>query len=42
MRRDQLSEAYAAAWDEWASTEEADAWEATVSDGLVTEPELPS
>lgn len=29
-----LSEAYAASWDEWESSGEAAAWEATVDDGL--------
>jgi Arc/MetJ-type ribon-helix-helix transcriptional regulator len=32
LRASQLSDAYAAAWDEWAG--EADLWDATVGDGL--------
>ena len=31
-----LAAAYAAAWDEWAATGEADSWDATIGDGLGT------
>lgn len=33
LRATELGDDYAAAWDEWDRTE-ADAWEATVADGL--------
>ncbi len=33
LRASELGEDYAAAWDEW-ETSEADAWESTVADGL--------
>jgi antitoxin MazE9 len=34
LRMDELRESYGPAWDEWASADEADAWEATAGDGL--------
>jgi Arc/MetJ-type ribon-helix-helix transcriptional regulator len=34
LRASQLSDAYAAAWDEWASEEDARLWDAAVGDGL--------
>lgn len=34
LRDPDLDEAYAAAWQEWESTGEAAAWEATTADGL--------
>ncbi|MND04898.1 Antitoxin MazE9 [compost metagenome] len=34
LRHAQLSGAYEAAWIEWAETGEADAWDATVADGM--------
>lgn len=33
LRTSELGEEYAAAWDEWESSD-ADAWEPTVADGL--------
>jgi len=33
LRASELGDDYAAAWDEWQSSE-ADAWDCTVSDGL--------
>ena len=33
LRANELGEDYAAAWDEWDSSE-ADVWESTVADGL--------
>lgn len=30
----ELEEAYAAAWDEWQASGDADAWEVTTADGL--------
>lgn len=34
LRATQLGEAYAAAWEQWSTEGEADAWETAVSDGL--------
>lgn len=34
LRTSQLSDAYAAAWDEWAADDETEAWDAAVGDGL--------
>lgn len=34
LRGPELEDAYAAAWDEWASTGDAAAWEVTAADGL--------
>ena len=34
LRATELGAAYEAAWDDWATTGEAEAWEATVTDGL--------
>jgi Arc/MetJ-type ribon-helix-helix transcriptional regulator len=34
LRLDELRESYGPAWDEWANTGQADAWESTVGDGL--------
>jgi Arc/MetJ-type ribon-helix-helix transcriptional regulator len=34
LRASELGEAYEDAWDEWATSGEAEAWETTVSDGL--------
>jgi Arc/MetJ-type ribon-helix-helix transcriptional regulator len=34
LRLDELRESYGPAWDEWANTGEADAWEPTVGDGF--------
>ncbi len=34
LRASQLSDAYAAAWEEWAADEDTQAWDATVGDGL--------
>lgn len=34
LRASELGEAYRAAWDEWASSEEADLWESVTADGL--------
>ncbi|HJP75652.1 MAG TPA: antitoxin [Pseudonocardiaceae bacterium] len=34
LRASQLSDAYAAAWDEWAADEQTQAWDAAVGDGL--------
>jgi len=34
LRHTNLDEDYAAAWEEWESSGERDAWEGTVGDGL--------
>lgn len=34
LRASQLEDAYAAAWDEWASSDDAELWDTTVGDGL--------
>jgi Arc/MetJ-type ribon-helix-helix transcriptional regulator len=34
LRMDELRESYGPAWDEWADTGEAEAWEPTTGDGL--------
>jgi Arc/MetJ-type ribon-helix-helix transcriptional regulator len=34
LRTSELGEAYAAAWEEWAASEDAQLWEATVGDGI--------
>jgi Arc/MetJ-type ribon-helix-helix transcriptional regulator len=34
LRHPDLEQDYAAAWDEWAASGEAAAWEASVADGL--------
>ena len=34
LRASELGDAYAAAWDEWDASGEADVWAATVSDGI--------
>lgn len=34
LRASELGDAYAAAWDEWADSDDAGAWEATSADGL--------
>jgi Arc/MetJ-type ribon-helix-helix transcriptional regulator len=34
LRTSELGEAYAAAWEEWAASEDAQLWETTVGDGL--------
>ena len=34
LRASELGPAYEAAWNEWSSGDEAEAWESTVSDGL--------
>ncbi len=36
LRASELSGDYAEAWDEWSESGDADAWDATVSDGLAT------
>jgi Arc/MetJ-type ribon-helix-helix transcriptional regulator len=36
LRASELGAAYAAAWDEWDASGEADAWNEVVGDGLVT------
>lgn len=38
LRHADLDEDYAAAWDEWESSGERQAWEGTVSDGLTDAP----
>ena len=35
LRGIELGEAYAAAWEEWASTDGAGDWDAVLADGLV-------
>ena len=34
LRASELGDAYAAAWDEWVDSGDAEAWEATSADGL--------
>lgn len=34
LRLSELDDAYAAAWDEWTQSGEAEAWETTTGDGL--------
>jgi hypothetical protein len=34
LRLSELDAAYGAAWDEWAQSGDADAWESTAGDGL--------
>lgn len=34
LRTSELEDAYAAAWDEWNASEDAQLWDATSSDGL--------
>jgi hypothetical protein len=34
LRLDELRESYGQAWDEWAATGEADAWDPAAGDGL--------
>lgn len=34
LRGPELEDAYAAAWDEWQASGEADAWEVVAADGL--------
>lgn len=34
LRASQLSDAYADAWDEWESSDEAEIWESSTADGL--------
>ncbi|HEU5268802.1 MAG TPA: ribbon-helix-helix domain-containing protein [Jatrophihabitans sp.] len=34
LRQNHLDDEYAAAWDEWESSADRDAWERTASDGL--------
>ncbi|HUW04069.1 MAG TPA: antitoxin [Acidimicrobiales bacterium] len=34
LRAVELGDDYADAWDEWARTDDADLWDATVNDGL--------
>ena len=34
LRREELPEAYARAWDEWQSSEDSQAWNGAVTDGL--------
>jgi Arc/MetJ-type ribon-helix-helix transcriptional regulator len=34
LRASELGPAYEDAWEEWSSTDDATAWESTVSDGL--------
>ncbi len=34
LRTSELGEAYAAAWEEWAASEDAKLWETTVGDGI--------
>ena len=36
LRSTEMGEAYADAWAEWSESDEADRWEVTVGDGLVT------
>jgi hypothetical protein len=35
LRSSKLADAYADAWAHWDQSDEADAWDRTVSDGLV-------
>jgi len=34
LRATQLADAYEEAWDSWASSDDADAWETVIADGL--------
>ncbi len=34
LRATQLADAYEQAWDSWASSEDAEAWESAAADGL--------
>ena len=38
LRHPELEEDYAAAWDEWQETGDAEAWESSVGDGLADAP----
>lgn len=38
LRRSDLEEDYAAAWDEWASSGEQESWESTLADGVADAP----
>jgi hypothetical protein len=38
LRQRSLEDDYASAWDEWTGTGEATAWEGSLADGLVDEP----
>ena len=38
LRHPRLEEDYAAAWDEWSSSGEQEAWDVTAGDGLVRAP----
>jgi len=38
LRQAELEQDYAAAWEEWESTGEQPAWDATAGDGLVDAP----
>lgn len=38
LRQPDLEEDYAAAWDEWASSGEHEAWESTIADGVADAP----
>lgn len=38
LRQAELEQDYAAAWEEWESTGEQSAWDATAGDGLVDAP----
>lgn len=36
LRTAELAEAYRAAWEEWAASDDAQAWDSTAADGLQT------
>jgi Arc/MetJ-type ribon-helix-helix transcriptional regulator len=36
LRSSQLADEYAAAWDEWVESGEAEAWDVTLGDGLTS------
>lgn len=38
LRRPDLEQDYAAAWDEWAASGEQESWEATTADGVADAP----
>lgn len=38
LRRRDLEEDYAAAWEEWADSGEQEAWESTIADGVTDAP----
>lgn len=38
LRQPESEEDYAAAWDEWASSGEQEAWESTIADGVADAP----